>query len=90
LQAERSEATVCTYPGGECYDLQLQKWKDGTWTLHGLWPEWKQDCQAPAFDYNLLKPILPEMEKKWPSLHENKDFWAHEWTKHGSCSGMIS
>ena len=63
-----------------------------SWTLHGLWPEWQNECEGPDFDENVLKDIHDEMEKKWPSCPEygesEQEFWSHEWKKHGTCSGM--
>lgn len=88
-----SQAVQCIYPHGECYELKLQKCNGSTsWTLHGLWPEWQNECEGPDFDENVLKDIHDEMEKKWPSCPEygesEQEFWSHEWKKHGTCSGM--
>lgn len=88
--------SLCKYPGGECYELAMQRCKEGdtkgTMTLHGLWAEWSNECKGASFDYDLLSPIMPELLKKWISCPEdggdNKRFWAHEWQKHGTCSGM--
>lgn len=86
-------AVQCVYPGGECYELKLQKCEGmENWTLHGLWPEWQNECEGPDFDMDALKDIHDEMESKWPSCPEygqsEEEFWSHEWTKHGTCSGM--
>ena len=61
--------------------------------MHGLWPErndgsYPSDCPgAPAFDPAKLKPILPALNRYWPSLNGPSDtFWEHEYTKHGSCA----
>ena len=88
-----SSAVQCVYPHGECYELKLQKCKgSGNWTLHGLWPEWQNECEGPQFDMDALKDIHDEMESKWPSCPEygesEEEFWSHEWQKHGTCSGM--
>ena len=88
-----SQAVQCIYPHGECYELKLQKCNGSTsWTLHGLWPEWQNECEGPDFDENILKDIHDEMEQKWPSCPEygesEGEFWSHEWKKHGTCSGM--
>ena len=59
-----SQAVQCIYPHGECYELKLQKCNGSTsWTLHGLWPEWQNECEGPDFDENVLKDIHDEMEK---------------------------
>merc|ERR1711957_469635 len=74
----------------------MQKCRQGdskdTYTLHGIWPDWTQDCSGPKFDISVLAPIRSEMEAKWLSCPEyaknNEEFWTHEWEKHGTCSGM--
>jgi ribonuclease T2 len=62
------------------------------WTLHGLWAEWGNDCEGAKFDINALSSIMGDLKSKWPSCPEygqsNEEFWEHEWTKHGTCSGM--
>ncbi|EDQ84959.1 uncharacterized protein MONBRDRAFT_29788 [Monosiga brevicollis MX1] len=73
------------------YLLRLQVC-DGQLTIHGLWPQWAQECNGSAFDVNLLKPIRTQMESDWPSCvgnNGNEDFWAHEWSKHGTCTGLV-
>eukprot|EP00049_Salpingoeca_infusionum_P009414 m.156772 g.156772 ORF g.156772 m.156772 type:complete len:116 (-) comp14331_c2_seq6:3178-3525(-) len=53
--------------------------------------EKKEDCKGPAFDINELDDIRNQMDTDWPSCvgsGSNEDFWKHEWTKHGTCSGM--
>mmetsp|Transcript_39597 Transcript_39597/g.62894 ORF Transcript_39597/g.62894 Transcript_39597/m.62894 type:complete len:140 (-) Transcript_39597:195-614(-) len=60
------------------------------WTLHGLWPE-KEDCGG-SFDEGAISDLESVMQSKWRSCTEyhttNQDFWQHEWTKHGTCSGL--
>ena len=61
-------------------------------TLHGLWPErsdgtYPQTCTNTKFDPNAVAPILPELEKFWPSLNgPSPTFWSHEFEKHGTCA----
>jgi len=63
-----------------------------TFTLHGLWPEWANECSGTALDVNALSSIRSDLEKYWLSCPEfgsdNETFWSHEWEKHGTCSGM--
>lgn len=83
----------CRYPGGQCYSLSFNKCRGSdTWTLHGLWPEWSQGCGGPDFDAGQISSIRSQMDGDWltcPEYHStNEIFWAHEWSKHGSCSSM--
>ena len=75
--------------------LALQKCDDTSdWTLHGLWPNWgnPNGCPGPDFDESKVQDLLPTMETEWlscPGHHSsNEDFWSHEWSKHGTCSGL--
>merc|ERR1719240_713058 len=89
-------AATCEYPGGQCYKLAMQKCREGsttnTMTLHGLWAQWAENCHTSEFDAGKLESIRTELEAKWLSCPEdggdNEKFWAHEWTRHGTCSGM--
>mmetsp|Transcript_44184 Transcript_44184/g.116109 ORF Transcript_44184/g.116109 Transcript_44184/m.116109 type:complete len:158 (+) Transcript_44184:62-535(+) len=72
--------------------LALQRC-DGSpiYTLHGLWPP-SNDCSGPAFSEAAISSIESQMKQYWPSCAEygmtNVDFWDHEWSKHGTCSGL--
>jgi len=69
-------------------------------TLHGLWPQYATsgypaDCTNEAFDPNVPEAIgMDTMQKYWPNVQESEgssdydNFWEHEWTKHGTCSGL--
>lgn len=72
------------------YVFQLQQCYDNDRvTIHGLWPEWDQWCDGPNFNPSLLASIQPQLDKWWPSCDDNStSFHAHEWEKHGTCSGM--
>lgn len=88
-----AQATICKYPGGSCYELRLQQC-DGssTWTIHGLWPQWDDDCSGEDFDIDKLDSIRDRLDQDWyscPEYHDsNTKFWQHEWEKHGTCTGM--
>lgn len=74
------------------WTLGLQKC-DGvsSWTLHGLWPP-NEDCGGPSFDESQITDLLDSMKTEWLSCPEygtsDEAFWAHEWSKHGSCSDL--
>lgn len=76
---------------GNCWDMRLQNVKGCTdgWTLHGLWPQWGESCSREKFDYNEISDLADKLNEYWPSCNgSSKDFWSHEWEKHGTCSGM--
>lgn len=71
--------------------LRLQKICTPHWSIHGLWPNWGENCKdAPPFSEDVILPIRPQLERFWPSCQgrPNEWFWEHEWSKHGSCSKM--
>lgn len=71
-----------------------------TLTMHGLWPQytngtWPSDCTSEHFDEAATDAVgMDTMNKVWPNVKQDpsdKDydqFWTHEWTKHGTCSGI--
>jgi ribonuclease T2 len=80
----------CAYPGPQ-----------ETFSLHGLWPEWKNGtwpstCSTdPLIDSTIRRVGLKRMEKYWPDLKSEygngkkyASLWEHEWSKHGTCSGL--
>jgi hypothetical protein len=64
--------------------------KQAEWTLHGLWPQ-KMECGGPRFNVTALDHIRDDLNKYWGSCKgpsANPSFWEHEWTKHGTCTGL--
>jgi len=68
------------------------------WTMHGLWPSrigddartYPCECDDRDFDESQLASIKDKMDQFWPSENGNsQNFWAHEWTKHGTCSSIV-
>mmetsp|Transcript_16884 Transcript_16884/g.28042 ORF Transcript_16884/g.28042 Transcript_16884/m.28042 type:complete len:278 (+) Transcript_16884:131-964(+) len=69
-------------------------------TIHGMWPEykdgtWPSFCTTEVLDNATIAPLLSRMEHYWPNVqaltptaHHFFDFWKHEWSKHGTCSGL--
>ncbi len=69
--------------------------KDNHYTIHGLWPDPESSCTScteEQFNENNLSEVtLKYMNMLWPSCKngsDNQHFWRHEWSKHGTCSGM--
>ena len=59
------------------------------YTIHGLWPEWAVYCSEEGLDMDAIEGLLPQLDAAWPSIKDNNTaFWAHEWAKHGTCTGM--
>eukprot|EP00656_Telonema_subtile_P032743 TRINITY_DN35_c0_g1_i1.p1 TRINITY_DN35_c0_g1~~TRINITY_DN35_c0_g1_i1.p1 ORF type:complete len:165 (-),score=40.07 TRINITY_DN35_c0_g1_i1:282-776(-) len=78
--------------GDQCWDMRMQMVSGctgGAWTLHGLWPQWGESCTKEAFDQSQLSDLMDQLNKDWPSCQgSTTSFWSHEWSKHGTCSGM--
>ena len=79
--------------GPNTLELALQKCdSDSDWTIHGLWPNWGQDCTSEQFDESQVEDLLDDMKQYWLSCpkygHDNEGFWSHEWSKHGTCTGL--
>lgn len=74
-------------------------WKDH-FTIHGLWPQYvtsgyPANCNNEAFDPKAPEAVgMDQMNQYWPNVQASPsssdydDFWTHEWTKHGTCSGL--
>lgn len=58
-------------------------------SVHGLWPDLVSDCCHASYTHLLMRSIEPDMQKFWPSLTGNPNFWAHEWKRHGSCGKSV-
>lgn len=73
---------------------------EGQLTIHGLWPNrndgsWPQTCSDEQFNLSLLDDLSDELEQNWPNVkalkpgsRSHESFWSHEWSKHGTCSGL--
>jgi len=85
-----------SYPGCE---TSLNYWKQN-FTIHGLWPQYitsgyPSTCTTEPFDPNIPIDIgFDYMIERWPDVQYDVNtpaydsFWEHEWTKHGTCSGL--
>lgn len=73
-------------------------WK-GQLTIHGLWPNrndgtWPDTCSNEQLDDNILQDLSDAMDDNWPNVKSPigsstyDSFWGHEWSKHGTCSGL--
>lgn len=69
-----------------------------TWGIHGLWPT-KTGTRGPTscnsqlhFDFGRIQSLVPNMKVLWPNMYADtsmESFWAHEWTKHGTCASTL-
>ncbi|KAJ1409971.1 ribonuclease T2-like protein [Ochromonadaceae sp. CCMP2298] len=69
-------------------------------TMHGLWPQYTAggypaDCTTEAYDEKSAYAVgFDTMTNYWPEVEysetdpEYTSFWNHEWTKHGTCTGL--
>jgi len=85
-----------SYPG--CKAPQ-NYWKQNL-TIHGLWPQYTTSgypasCTTEQFNSSIPIEIgLDYMVERWPDVQYDinnpayDSFWEHEWTKHGTCSGL--
>jgi ribonuclease T2 len=85
-----------SYPG--CKNPE-EYWKYNL-TVHGLWPQYATTgypsfCSKEPFDPSVPELIgMDTMYTYWPDVKydassSNYDsFWEHEWSKHGTCSGL--
>lgn len=97
-KASHNETNNAPYCAVSEYKLSLSicDKSEGLRTIHGLWPNPPSLCSyctQEQFNLNLLDPSTASlMESRWPSCPQykksNTDFWAHEWDKHGTCSGL--
>ena len=84
------------YPG--CIN-SLPYWRNN-FTIHGLWPQYLEtgypaSCSTEPFDQNIPQQIGEySMIQHWPDVQYEinsssyDSFWSHEWSKHGTCSGL--
>lgn len=85
-----------TYPG--C--LAPESYWETNFTIHGLWPQYMDNgypdfCTTEPFDNSIPQQIGEDtMIQYWPDVKYSpssssyNSFWEHEWTRHGTCSGL--
>jgi ribonuclease T2 len=68
-------------------DMQCRSGRPYGFILHGLWPQYErgypQNCRTGG-DRSLPSAVVDRALKLTPS----RDLIAHEWSKHGTCSGL--
>ncbi|RYH00321.1 hypothetical protein EON65_49530, partial [archaeon] len=69
-------------------------------TIHGLWPQYSaggypSSCTTEAFNASVPYDIgWSTMTTYWPNVQVAESdptynsFWSHEWSKHGTCTGL--
>ena len=77
----------CATPAGQNDPGQCAPGRKFAFVLHGLWPQyeqhgWPQDCSTEQID--------PSMVSKMISIMPSEHLIQHEWSKHGTCSGLTS
>lgn len=88
-------ASYCDTKAGCCFPLSGTP--KAVFGIHGLWPNYDdgsypQSCSSQAYSPNEVKDLIALMDDDWGSLacpsSDSENFWQHEWSKHGTCSGM--
>jgi len=77
----------CSTPAGQNDPAQCAPGRRFAFVLHGLWPQyeqhgWPQNCSTEQIDPAVVGKMMPIM----PS----ERLIQHEWSKHGTCSGLSS
>ena len=68
-------------------------------TIHGMWPEykdgsWPSMCTREPLNKEVIDELKEGLNVYWPNVKEDlsdpehDEFWRHEWSKHGTCSGL--
>ena len=82
------------------YYLSLIKEDDECFSIHGLWPQYSDggypsNCSDEPFSDDAVEAVgMSTMYEMWPNVQSDPSdsdydsFWEHEWTKHGTCSGL--
>ena len=73
----------CAGQGGKDYE-QCGPGRNPGFVLHGLWPQYKK-----GFPQNCTSvPFPSSLKREFPGLFPNDRLYAHEWRRHGTCSGL--
>ena len=86
------QSTECKILGYHCYNV-INDIPKNIWTLHGLWPNFKNGsipgwCHGDNdIDIEIKNQTLYDyMKDYWPGLYStNEGFWSHEYNRHGYC-----
>jgi len=87
--------SYCDTKKGCCFAISSKP--KAVFGIHGLWPDyndgsWPQFCDKEPFKPKEISDVLDKMDDDWGSLacpsSDSHSFWKHEWTKHGTCSGL--
>ena len=88
-------STLCLTKGETCLE-KFQQIPRHSMSLHGLWPSLSTGTTLPDCNSGDQIDIIDNgsetflnMRKYWPSLTgTNKEFWDHEYNKHGFCYNL--
>jgi ribonuclease T2 len=79
------------------YAFAVQNWCNNDYDIHGLWPQYNNGTY-PAFCNDakyqeVAGTLFDNMTVYWNSecnddTLDNQNFWAHEWSKHGTCTNL--
>ena len=87
------QSSTCKEYGYHCYNA-LENFPKNMWTIHGLWPNYKNISDIPGWcngknDIEIEiknQTLYNYMKTYWPGLFStNERFWGHEYNRHGFC-----
>jgi len=93
---------VQQWPGSYCDTRQgccfpLTGSPKAVFGIHGLWPNFNDgtypsSCGNEPYNPQEVADVLQQLDDDWGSLacpsSDSQTFWNHEWSKHGTCSGL--
>ena len=86
------QTTTCKIYGYPCY-IAIDDFPKNVWTMHGLWPNYKNGTIPDWCNGNndieikiKNESLYNYMKTYWPGLFRtNEGFWGHEYNRHGYC-----
>jgi ribonuclease T2 len=72
----------CSANSGDMQECSLGK--KYAFVIHGLWPQYNKGYPSNCSD----EPLPASVKVQFPHLYPSDKLFEHEWSKHGTCSGL--